>query len=82
MHDVLRPWLCLGHDETDGIKWGDNPAVMQPQGCRLGWLMLVLRYDTIAWALGLMITVSAYRIIFCYEYVQAVQVAMTVSLAR
>jgi hypothetical protein len=78
-HERLRAWMgCL--ESQVGV--GDNPAVMQPQGCRVGWVMLALRYDTISWVLLLLVSLCAHQAIFCYEYSQTVQIVLTIALAR
>ena len=77
VHDRLFPKLCLTDDELV------SPENAAPQHCRrYRWLSEIFRYDTIGWAIVLIVVQQAYRSLFCYEYGPSIQVILTVALAR
>ena len=76
VHDNLFLRLCVGEEELDH-------ADISPQHCRrFRWMILLFRYDTIEWVVGLLVAVQSFRAVFCYEYAPAVQVLLTICVAR
>lgn len=77
VHDRLFPSLCLTDVELE------SPESAAPQHCRrYRWVSEIFRYDTIGWAIVLIVVQQAYRSLLCYEYGPSIQVILTIALAR
>ncbi len=77
IHDDLFSPLCLTDDERE------SPENAPPQHChRYRWLTTIFRYDTISWAIMVIVFQQAYRSLLCYEYGPSIQVILTIAVAR
>ena len=77
VHDGLFSPLCLTDREQK------SPESAPAQHChRHRWLTTIFRYDTIGWAVVVIVCQQAYRSLLCYEYGPSIQVILTIAVAR